>query len=112
MNNTQENFNKSLDIVIFGSTGDLAHRKLFPSLYNLYKDSSFKDKFNIVALGRIDSNNNEFSARFNDTIPQEKEREEFYNKIKYFKCQHLKYYFTITPFGASIKIFFSINMML
>jgi glucose-6-phosphate 1-dehydrogenase len=86
----KEIFEKSIDIVIFGATGDLAHRKLFPSLYNLYTDSSFKDKFNIIALGRIDSSNSDFTSRFNDTIPQKKERDDFYNRIKYFKCDFTK----------------------
>lgn len=38
--------------VIFGSTGDLAKRKLFPSLYNLYLKGSLTEKFAVIGLGR------------------------------------------------------------
>ncbi|HET7896287.1 MAG TPA: hypothetical protein VFL47_01410, partial [Flavisolibacter sp.] len=36
----QSTFHKSATIVfIFGGSGDLAHRKLLPALYNLYLDN-------------------------------------------------------------------------
>ncbi len=38
--------------VIFGSTGDLAKRKLFPSLYNLYVKGLLSNKFAVIGLGR------------------------------------------------------------
>lgn len=41
-------------IIIFGATGDLAKRKLFPAFYNLYIDGRMPKGFNIVALGRAD----------------------------------------------------------
>lgn len=39
-------------IVIFGATGDLAHRMLFPSLYNLEEDGLLPADFTIVGSGR------------------------------------------------------------
>ncbi|MFD1612413.1 glucose-6-phosphate dehydrogenase [Sphingomonas tabacisoli] len=39
-------------IIIFGATGDLAHRMLFPSLYNLFADRLLPDDMLIVASGR------------------------------------------------------------
>lgn len=42
-------------IIIFGATGDLAKRKLFPAFYNLYIDGRMPKGFNIVALGRAEN---------------------------------------------------------
>ncbi len=39
-------------LVLFGATGDLAHRMLFPSLYNLHMDGLLDDAMTIVASGR------------------------------------------------------------
>ncbi|MGD0088339.1 MAG: glucose-6-phosphate dehydrogenase [Planctomycetota bacterium] len=42
-------------VVIFGSTGDLARRKLFPALYNLHRDGLLPEKFALCAYGRKES---------------------------------------------------------
>ncbi|PKB18305.1 glucose-6-phosphate dehydrogenase [Flavobacterium sp. 5] len=47
-------------IVIFGSTGDLAKRKLFPAFQNLFLDGRMPEKFQIIALGRAEKNDEEF----------------------------------------------------
>lgn len=39
-------------IVIFGSTGDLANRKLFPSIYRLYNEGKINEEFAVVGVGR------------------------------------------------------------
>ncbi len=39
-------------MVIFGATGDLTKRKLFPALYNLAKDNFLPESFAIVGVGR------------------------------------------------------------
>lgn len=39
-------------MVIFGATGDLTKRKLFPALYNLAKDKFLPDNFAIIGIGR------------------------------------------------------------
>src|SRR5690554_2597155 len=39
-------------IVIFGATGDLAKRKLFPSIYSLYKKGNLSENFAVVGLAR------------------------------------------------------------
>ncbi|HHT27677.1 MAG TPA: glucose-6-phosphate dehydrogenase [Firmicutes bacterium] len=38
--------------VIFGATGDLARRKLFPALYNLYAEGILPSRFAVVGVGR------------------------------------------------------------
>jgi glucose-6-phosphate 1-dehydrogenase len=39
-------------IVIFGATGDLTHRKIFPALYNLSHNKLLPESCDIVAVGR------------------------------------------------------------
>ncbi|MFP3489989.1 glucose-6-phosphate dehydrogenase, partial [Staphylococcus sp. SIMBA_130] len=39
-------------IVIFGATGDLAKRKLFPSIYRLYQSGKISENFAVVGLAR------------------------------------------------------------
>lgn len=39
-------------IVIFGATGDLAKRKLFPSIYRLYQSGKISKNFAVVGLAR------------------------------------------------------------
>ncbi|HET9281825.1 MAG TPA: glucose-6-phosphate dehydrogenase [Candidatus Angelobacter sp.] len=41
-------------MIIFGGTGDLTSRKLFPALYNLAKSKLLSDQFAIVGVGRND----------------------------------------------------------
>jgi len=43
---------RSATLILFGATGDLAGRMLFPSLYNLQQDGLLPDDFLIVASGR------------------------------------------------------------
>ena len=47
-------------IVIFGGTGNLAYKKLYISLYNLYKRNELKEDFKIISVGRRDFSNNDF----------------------------------------------------
>ncbi|MEJ7927926.1 glucose-6-phosphate dehydrogenase [Sphingobium sp. AN641] len=44
----------SATLILFGATGDLAHRMLFPSLYNLLADDLLPHDFLIIASGRTD----------------------------------------------------------
>ena len=47
-------------MVIFGATGDLTKRKLFPALYNLAKDGHMPENFAIVGVGRQEMLSEEF----------------------------------------------------
>lgn len=47
-------------IVIFGASGDLAKRKLFPAFQNLFLDGRMPEKFQIIALGRAEKSDEEF----------------------------------------------------
>ena len=41
-------------LVLFGATGDLAHRKVVPALYQLWRTNLLPHEFVILAIGRRD----------------------------------------------------------
>jgi len=45
---------------IFGATGDLARRKLFPALYSLYREGKLGERFAVVGLARRPRTNPQF----------------------------------------------------
>lgn len=55
-------------IMIFGATGDLAKRKLFPSIYNLYKKGNLSDRFAVVGVGRRTLTNEEFQNNVRNSV--------------------------------------------
>jgi glucose-6-phosphate 1-dehydrogenase len=50
-------------MVIFGATGDLTKRKLFPALYNLAKEGFLPEKFAIVGVGRQEMLSEDFRTQ-------------------------------------------------
>ncbi len=50
-------------MIIFGATGDLTKRKLFPALYNLAKQNFLPDSFAVVGVGRQEMSSEEFQAK-------------------------------------------------
>lgn len=55
-------------IVLFGGTGDLAQKMLFPSLYNLDADGFLADRFAIVSTARAEMDHAAFIAQIKDTV--------------------------------------------
>ncbi len=47
-------------LVIFGATGDLAHRKLLPALYNLAHEGQLPERFEMIGVGRRDQQHEDF----------------------------------------------------
>jgi glucose-6-phosphate 1-dehydrogenase len=47
-------------LVIFGATGDLAHRKLLPALYNLAHEGQLPERFEVIGVGRRTHQDEEF----------------------------------------------------
>jgi len=50
-------------VVIFGGSGDLAHRKLLPALARLRAQNLLPEKFAVVGVGRSDLNDQSFRER-------------------------------------------------
>jgi glucose-6-phosphate 1-dehydrogenase len=55
-------------LVIFGATGDLAHRKLLPALYNLAHEGQLPERFEMIGVGRRDQAHEEFRDAALDSI--------------------------------------------
>ncbi len=55
-------------LVIFGGTGDLAHRKLLPALYNLAHEGALPERFELIAVARRDQPNEDFREIAKDSI--------------------------------------------
>ena len=47
-------------LIIFGASGDLTHRKLIPSLFELFERKLLPDKFLIVGVSRTKQSTEEF----------------------------------------------------
>ncbi|WQZ43980.1 glucose-6-phosphate dehydrogenase [Helicobacter pylori] len=105
------------DLVLFGATGDLAMRKLFVSLYEIYTHYGFKKDSKIIASGRKELSNEEFLALLCEKtqLHSREKGEEFLVHINYFcvrldnpkdfeelskiatKNKPLIFYFSISP---------------
>ena len=49
-------------MVIFGGSGDLAHRKLIPALYHLHKDGHLPERYAVVGFSRTPMSDDQFRA--------------------------------------------------
>ncbi|HEV3128245.1 MAG TPA: glucose-6-phosphate dehydrogenase [Solirubrobacteraceae bacterium] len=55
-------------MVIFGATGDLAHRKLLPALYNLAHEGFLPERFDVVGVARRDESDDYFRQLARESI--------------------------------------------
>src|SRR6202023_3606402 len=55
-------------MVIFGGTGDLTARKLFPALYNLVKSKLLSSDFAILGIGRNDYSREQYQKIMGDNL--------------------------------------------
>ena len=53
-------------LVLFGATGDLAHRKVIPALYHLWRTDLLPHEFRVVAIGRRPFDDETFRAGIRD----------------------------------------------
>ncbi|MFC3610949.1 glucose-6-phosphate 1-dehydrogenase [Staphylococcus piscifermentans] len=76
-------------ITIFGATGDLSHRKLFPSLFHLYQQDNLDQHVAIIGIGRRDYSNDEFrkqvKASIQAHVKDTKHLDQFMEHVFYFK---------------------------
>jgi glucose-6-phosphate 1-dehydrogenase len=57
-------------LVIFGASGDLAKRKLLPSLYRLYKNRMLAEHFFILGTSRIEMTTDQFRAMMLEAVKE------------------------------------------
>jgi glucose-6-phosphate 1-dehydrogenase len=70
-------------LILFGATGDLAHRKLFPSLYRLWDAGHIAD-FMILATGRSQPDRDAFIAYLRDNVDEAKEHADRWAEFEHF----------------------------
>jgi glucose-6-phosphate 1-dehydrogenase len=77
-------------LIIFGATGDLAHRKLLPALYNLAHEGQLPERFEMVGVGRRDQEHEDFRdaalgsiERFSRRKPDSSVLEGLLNDMRY-----------------------------
>ena len=55
-------------LVIFGATGDLAHRKLLPALYNLAHEGALPERFEMIGVARREQEDVDFQEMARQSI--------------------------------------------
>ncbi|TKX28463.1 glucose-6-phosphate dehydrogenase [Campylobacter estrildidarum] len=113
---------QSFDFILFGATGDLAMRKIFPSLYQAYIDGFLPPIGKMIATGRSSLSTEQFIEKLNNNSKihikncDDKKWEEFIHNINYLsinlnetkdfdllkgkidnKSQNIVIYFSISP---------------
>ncbi|MFD5853375.1 glucose-6-phosphate dehydrogenase [Cytobacillus pseudoceanisediminis] len=58
----------SMTFVLFGATGDLAKRKIYPALFNLYLNQKLPKSFSVIGVGRGESSDDEFQSRVIESL--------------------------------------------
>lgn len=59
---------RTMVFIVFGATGDLMHRKLFPSLYRLFKNKLLDQPLHIIGIGRRALDTSSFIDRMRDSV--------------------------------------------
>ncbi len=89
-------------MVIFGATGDLTKRKLFPALYNLAREDFLPHTFAIIGVGRQEMTTDEFRkqvlANFKEFLPNTPDE-------KLLKWFEERIYYTGGDFDEDKKLF-------
>src|SRR5213083_154071 len=55
-------------LVLFGATGDLAHRKVIPALYQLWRTNLLPHDFVVLAIGRRDYDDEDLRAEYRASL--------------------------------------------
>jgi len=58
-------------LVLFGATGDLAHRKLVPALFNLYRGGNLPSECAVVCFGRRDWSDDDLRREYEKSIAKD-----------------------------------------
>src|SRR5687768_4883200 len=89
-------------MVIFGATGDLTKRKLFPALYNLAKQGFLPENFAVVGVGRQELEPADFNTKIIADLKEFVGKSPDKNLIKWFEERT---YYTGGDFDDDKKLF-------
>ncbi|HEV8281466.1 MAG TPA: glucose-6-phosphate dehydrogenase [Candidatus Limnocylindrales bacterium] len=81
-------------LVLFGATGDLAHRKVIPAMYQLWRTNLLPHEFVLLAVGRREYDDDAFRAEIHKSLEQfsrvlpldEPAWRSFSERIRYDRC--------------------------
>jgi glucose-6-phosphate 1-dehydrogenase len=81
-------------LVLFGATGDLAHRKVIPAMYHLWRTNLLPHEFVLLAVGRREYDDDAFRAEIHKSLEQfsrvlpldEPAWRSFSERIRYYRC--------------------------
>ncbi|WP_434750676.1 glucose-6-phosphate dehydrogenase [Paenibacillus amylolyticus] len=71
-------------IVLFGATGDLAKRKIYPALYNLYLEKKLPETFSLIGMGRREWSDEFFQAQVEKSLHDFSRRQGDHESVKSF----------------------------
>lgn len=85
----------AFSLVIFGATGDLTQRKLYPALYNLCREKLLPENYSVVAIGRREKSQEQLHQDIRSAVKQfsrEKDHdqvqfEEFLSRFSYYQLE-------------------------
>jgi glucose-6-phosphate 1-dehydrogenase len=77
-------------LVIFGASGDLTRRKLFPALYSLALRRLLPERFGVVGVARTEETDDGFRERMKDAV-QEFGRDEFRDDMWEWLAEGMRY---------------------
>jgi len=92
-------------LVIFGATGDLAHRKLLPAIYNLAHEGALPESFNLIGVSRSEMSDDEYRNVAREAIQEHSRRkpdEQVLSKL----LEHVRYVsgtFDVDPVFERLK---------
>lgn len=96
-------------MVIFGATGDLTKRKLFPALYNLAKEGFLPENFAIVGVGRQEMLSEDFRRQILNDLKEFVGEKPDNKLLKWFEERT---YYTGGDFDDDKKLFADIKDLL
>ena len=81
-------------MVLFGATGDLAHRKVIPAMYHLWRTNLLPHEFLVLAVGRREYDDDKFVAEVRTSLEEysrvtpidEDAWASFSERIRYHRC--------------------------
>ncbi|MFL5951266.1 MAG: glucose-6-phosphate dehydrogenase [Gaiellaceae bacterium] len=77
-------------LVIFGASGDLTKRKLFPALYSLAYRRLLPEKFAVVGIARTEESDDDFRGRMKEAV-QQFGRDEFRDDVWETLAEGMRY---------------------
>ena len=77
-------------LVIFGASGDLTRRKLFPALYSLAMRHMLPERFAVVGVARSEETDDEFRERMKEAV-QEFGRDQFKEDVWDWLAEGMRY---------------------